>query len=207
MNTVHDAIVIGAGPAGASAALLLARAGWSVALLERSSFPRAKVCGEYLSASNLPLFDQLGIGTRFRTMAGRPVRKVGLFAGATMAQAELPRPRGAHPEWGRALAREHLDTWLRDEARAAGVAILQPWTVTDLTELENIHQCRARSVETEATAALAAPIVIAAHGSWEVGRLPTQRLSEKGSDPLPNQVHPAHCGEKTGGLTPFRTAS
>jgi len=62
----HDAIVIGGGPAGTTVALLLARAGWSVALVERKSFPRRKVCGEYLSATNLPLFDHLATGLLFR---------------------------------------------------------------------------------------------------------------------------------------------
>jgi len=52
-----DAIVIGGGPAGATAAWLLARAGWSVGVLERQPFPRRKVCGEYLSSTSLPLLD------------------------------------------------------------------------------------------------------------------------------------------------------
>jgi hypothetical protein len=89
---VHDALVVGGGPAGAAAALLLAQAGWSVVVVERSVFPRKKVCGEYLSATNLPLLDRLGIGALFREQAGPPVRKVGLFAGKTIVEADLPRP-------------------------------------------------------------------------------------------------------------------
>ena len=47
--TPWDAVVVGAGPAGAATALLLARAGARVALLDRARFPRDKPCSEYLS--------------------------------------------------------------------------------------------------------------------------------------------------------------
>jgi len=47
---MRTATVIGAGPAGSTAAMLLARAGWSVTLVEQHRFPRDKVCGECLSA-------------------------------------------------------------------------------------------------------------------------------------------------------------
>ena len=70
-----DAIIIGGGPAGATAAILLADAGWSVALVEQKEFPRRKVCGEYLSATNWPLFARLGVAERFAELAGPPVRE------------------------------------------------------------------------------------------------------------------------------------
>ena len=180
MSEVHDAIIIGGGPAGSTAALLLARAGWSVALLERKVFPRRKVCGEYLSATNLPLFDHLGIGARFRALAGPPVKRVGLFAGDTIAQSKLPPLSSRDPEWGRALAREHLDTWLGDQARAEGVEVCQPWTVDELADEGAVYACEARSMETDALETIRAPIVIAAHGSWEPGRLPTQAARQPG---------------------------
>ena len=55
METSFDAVIIGAGPAGSAAAIWLARAGWSVALVEKQAFPRRKVCGECMAASNRPL--------------------------------------------------------------------------------------------------------------------------------------------------------
>jgi flavin-dependent dehydrogenase len=187
----HDAIVIGGGPAGTTAALLLARAGWSVALLERKSFPRRKVCGEYLSATNLPLFDHLGVGELFRSLAGTPVRRVALYAAQSTIESDLPRPPRARADWGRALAREHLDTWLMNQAVAEGVRIWQPWTVDAVARQAGTYQCHARSLETDGQAVIEAPIVIAAHGSWEPGRLPTQtqRPSARGRDLLAFKAH------------------
>jgi menaquinone-9 beta-reductase len=174
MIATHDALVIGGGPAGSATALLLARAGWSVALLERKAFPRRKVCGEYLSATNLPLLDRLGVGAAFRDLAGPPVRRVGLFAGATMLSADLPRPDGARGEWGRALGREHLDTLLLETARSAGVDIRERYAVTALQRDGRLTLVAARSDASASSLSLAAPIVIAAHGSWDAGTLPTQ---------------------------------
>src|SRR6202171_2066285 len=110
MGSCYDALVLGGGPAGATAALLLARAGWSVALIERKPFPRRKVCGEYLSATNLPLLRCLGLAEEFAEWAGPPVTHVGLFTGQALLRAALPQPAGGQNAWGRALGREHLDT-------------------------------------------------------------------------------------------------
>ena len=57
-----DVVVIGAGPAGSSMALLLRRAGWRVALLERARFPRDKLCGEFISAEGVAALTVLGLG-------------------------------------------------------------------------------------------------------------------------------------------------
>ncbi len=56
---MYDLIVIGGGPAGTSAAITATRAGSSVLLLERSRFPRHKVCGEFVSAESLGLLSTL----------------------------------------------------------------------------------------------------------------------------------------------------
>ena len=106
----YDAVVIGGGPGGSSAALLLARAGWSVLLLERKPFPRRKVCGEYLSATNLPLFRHLGLADAFLDAAGPDVCRVGLFAGETILScragaAALPLTLPSPPSGGEGRVR------------------------------------------------------------------------------------------------------
>jgi flavin-dependent dehydrogenase len=161
-----DAVIIGGGPAGATAAILLARAGWSVAVLERQRFPRPKVCGEYLSATNLPLFDALGVGAMFRELAGPAVTRVGVLAGGNLVLADLPRPKRS--EWGRALARQQLDPWLLEQAKRTGANVLQPASVRELVRERDGSCC-----VTE-TATLRSRVVLAAHGSWDAGRLPTQ---------------------------------
>jgi flavin-dependent dehydrogenase len=56
-----DVAVVGAGPGGSTLAALLARRGYSVALIDRDAFPRDKLCGEFLSYDALPIAEALGI--------------------------------------------------------------------------------------------------------------------------------------------------
>ncbi len=120
LPTNTDALIIGGGPAGSTLALLLARAGWRVLVVERKAFPRRKVCGEYLSATNWPLLAELGLADAFERLAGPAVTEVGLLAGRATYRAGLPQPGASATRWGRALAREHLDTLLLEAAARAG---------------------------------------------------------------------------------------
>lgn len=171
MNSHYDVLIIGAGVAGATAAILLAQAGWSVAIVEKQRFPRRKVCGECIAASNLPLLDALGIGLAFERSAGAPLRRVGLFVGDDTLIA--PLPGYAHPEhrWGRALAREHLDTLLLQRAADCGASVWQPWTVRAIKRSGNRHQCVIQALDSDRETVLEAALLIDAHGSWEA--LPT----------------------------------
>lgn len=168
-----DAVIVGAGPAGSTAAILLARAGWSVALLEKQRFPRRKVCGECLAASNLPLLDALGVGAAFDALAGPPLRRVALMHKGRVVEADLPSADHPRHAWGRALGRETLDKLLLEQARAAGAVVLQPWSVQALSGPAGDHRCEIRCVDCGAKDTLHAPVLIAAHGSWEA--LPSGR--------------------------------
>ncbi|MBK7598163.1 MAG: FAD-dependent monooxygenase [Acidobacteria bacterium] len=66
----YDVIVIGAGPAGSTAAALMARAGQRVLLLEKSVFPRHKLCGEFITPECGKVFDRLGVSEKMHD-AGR----------------------------------------------------------------------------------------------------------------------------------------
>ena len=181
----HDALIIGGGPAGATAALLLARAGWSVAVVERQSFPRRKVCGEYLSATNWPLFASLGIAEQLADSAGPPVCETAVFAGSRVVRAALPLPRmGAGRSgrglwgralWGRALSRERLDALLMERAASDGACVLQPARCSEIRQCGGEFRVQIETAPRHTALEVRAPIVIAAHGSWDLGSLPTQR--------------------------------
>ena len=60
-NHIYDVAIAGGGPAGTSAAIRLAQQGLKVLLLEQKKFPRAKLCGEFISPECVSHFEQLGV--------------------------------------------------------------------------------------------------------------------------------------------------
>jgi 2-polyprenyl-6-methoxyphenol hydroxylase-like FAD-dependent oxidoreductase len=171
-----DALVIGAGPAGASAAIRLAQAGWRVTLIEQSSFPRTKVCGECLSPASLRLLDELGIGTRVLEWAGPEIRQVGWMTRTRTAIADMPACASGSRRYGCAIGRDRLDTLLLARARELGVRVIQPARVRLIRGAPGAFRCEYRrrpEAERRATPAddgtISARLVLDAHGSWEIG--------------------------------------
>ena len=199
----YDAVIIGAGPAGSSAAILLAHAGWSVAIIEKQRFPRRKVCGECIAASNLPLLEALGIGSTFEADAGNELHKVALMRGGRTIEADLPAAYHEKYPFGRALGRETLDTLLVEQARAAGATILQPWSVQKIQGSAGDWRCEIRNEDSQSILELHASVAIAANGSWEALPCdrPKRRLARSDFDLLAFKANFREVNQDNGLLT------
>ncbi|HYC45396.1 MAG TPA: NAD(P)/FAD-dependent oxidoreductase [Burkholderiales bacterium] len=166
---IYDALIVGAGPAGSTTALLLARAGWSVALVEKTPFPRRKVCGEFISAHTLSLLAGIGLDG-IVACAGPEIREVAVYAGERMLAAPMPRADGLFA-YGRALGRDRLDAALLEAARGAGATVYQPWRVHGYAPEGDRFVCTVSAPERSKRLELPSRVLIAAHGSWDSGPL------------------------------------
>jgi menaquinone-9 beta-reductase len=157
-----DVVIIGAGPAGSVASILLARRGWRVALLEQHRFPRDKVCGECLSALGIDVLSRLGLAKDVASL--QPVRlRRSLFIAPSGEAATFDLPREM---WG--LPRSVLDERLMTAARDAGV-IVHELIRCEGVEPGNRAVVRARDLRTNNVQSLCADIVLVADGKGAFG--------------------------------------
>jgi geranylgeranyl reductase family protein len=123
-----DVIIVGAGPAGSTTAFYLAQAGLDVLLLEKSRFPREKVCGDGLTPRAVKALVAMGIDVSEKNgwLRNKGLRVIG--AGQRM---ELPWPElSSYPGYGLVRTRNDLDETLARRAQQAGARLLEDTTVT-----------------------------------------------------------------------------
>jgi geranylgeranyl reductase family protein len=158
-----DVIIVGGGPAGASTAFALAKAGVNVTVVDRERFPRDKPCAEYLSPQASRVLHDMGVLERIESLGPSQL------AGMTVRAPSGRRLRGdfaashgyrGFRDRGLAIRRHVLDAILLDAARSAGARVIEGTRVVDVVRGA---KGRVRGVRT-ASGEIAAPIVVGADG-------------------------------------------
>jgi flavin-dependent dehydrogenase len=163
-----DIIVVGGGPAGASAAFFLARAGHDVLLLDRARFPRDKPCAEYLSPQASRVLHEMGALDDIERGGAAQLTGMRVVApNGTQVHGEFVAGHGfrGFRDRGLALPRLVLDALLLERARGAGARVREGVLVRDLSRdaAGSVNGVTARD-ESGATIRLEAPLVVGADG-------------------------------------------
>jgi geranylgeranyl reductase family protein len=144
----YDAIVIGAGPGGSSAAYYLARTGARVLVLDKKEFPRAKVCGDGLTPRSLRIMQDMGLGPLMDTY--QKVRGLRIIGAGRALELDFPQLSN-FPHHGLVRPRKDLDAEMLEKAREAGAEI---WMKTEAAEpifegsrLAGVRWIRKRTLE------------------------------------------------------------
>jgi len=130
-----DVVVVGAGPAGAATAILLAEHGLHVIVLDRGSLPRPKICGEYLSPEAARVLDRLGVLKAVDVAGAAAIHGMRITAPDGTAITGHYRDVGAwrpYRQHAMGVARETLDGALVERVRALPVDLREHARVVDL---------------------------------------------------------------------------
>ena len=162
MSIEADVIVVGAGPAGSATATHLARRGLDVALLEKTTFPREKVCGDGLTPRATRQLIRLGIDTSKRAgwLHNRGLRIYG--GGERPFELEWP-DLADFPPYGLVRPRSDFDDLLARNAVASGAKLYELANVIE--PIMDSRTDRITGVQTRDGRRFSAPVVIAADGN------------------------------------------
>jgi len=189
MQPVRDIIIVGGGLAGLTSAIHLSRAGLHVTVIEKSPYPKHKVCGEYISNEVLPYLEWLGADPSVLSPAR--IDRVSISA-VNGRMVTTPLPMG-----GFGISRYKLDEFMMQIAVSNGCELIEDM-VTDIRFSNDVF-----SVDTSGSGTLTASFVIGAYGKrsaldktrspWMAVKAHYKGAFENGLVALHN-FHGGYCG-------------
>jgi flavin-dependent dehydrogenase len=160
----YDAIIIGGGPAGSSAAISLSLPGARVLVIEEKHMPREKLCGEFITPECFPSLERLGVMHRMLAAGAKKLSRVKLVAPSGKSlQTHISKMSDA--TWAMSLSRARFDEVLLDRAREAGAVCLEGVAVKGSGPIDGgLQSVEALSLADGARVTFEAPLVIDASG-------------------------------------------
>jgi menaquinone-9 beta-reductase len=128
----YDIVIVGAGPAGSSAAIRLAHGGRNVLLIDKARFPRHKLCGEFVSPECLDHLKDLGVITQVQQHHPQPIDKTVFYSSGGRSFSVDSRWLAQNKGDSIGLCRQSLDQILLDRAVECGVAVRTETSVLDV---------------------------------------------------------------------------
>lgn len=138
----YEVVIVGAGPAGASAAIRLGGSGVRVLLVEQKQFPRPKLCGEFISPECLAHFAELDVLDAMSLAGGVALERT-VFYARDARSVTVPSEWFGSGSYALGLSRAEMDLQLMTRARSAGAEVMEDTQAAGLI-LENNKVCGVR---------------------------------------------------------------
>ena len=143
-DEVYDVAIAGGGPAGTSAAIHLAERGMNVLLAEQKMFPRAKLCGEFISPECINHFERLGVAESIAAARGATLIETSFYS-RRGSKVTVPSHWFGSDRAAIGLSRAEMDRLLLERAIQVGVTVLQEAQVVDpLLKAQRVSGMRIR---------------------------------------------------------------
>lgn len=161
----YDAIIIGGGPAGSSAAISLSQRGARVLVLEEKRMPRGKLCGEFITPECFPTLERFGVMERMLAAGAQKIVRVSLVVASGKSVQTHVSGMSDDATWAMSLSRARFDQILFDRAREAGATCLEGVAVNGCVfDERGTRRVEALSLKEGARVSFEAPVIIDASG-------------------------------------------